>query len=483
MNEKGFYGGQYQPLSKEQINTIHDASLTVLEETGFSYETGLEQILELLENSGAIVNRKKQCIKFPKNLVLEQIAIAPERVILFSRDGKNDLDLKEHKVYMGTGGAAIKILDSETGKARPSTLKDLYQLGRLVDQLHNIHFFLRPCIPTDIKETAYDVNVFYTCLKSTDKHVMAGVNDVENFYKVLDLASIIAGGREYLKQKPFISIITSFAISPLKLCTQSTLIMQEAVRNEIPVALSCAPMAGSTSPITMVGTLVQTHAEQLAGISISQLINPGAPVLYGGIPGMANLRNMGYMGGGIEFGMMNAAIHQLANHIRVPNYNSSGISEAKIPDAQAGWEKAMTTLLAAMGGSNYIHHAAGILESMQTVAYEQFVIDDEIIGMTCQVLKGLTMDNEHLAVDIIDSVGPGGNFMATPHTLKYMRNEYFVGNGVSDWKSRDKWEADGSQDTWIRARKIVETLLANKEKSYIPEEIDRIIRQKFEILL
>lgn len=133
---------------------------------------------------------------------------------------------------------------------------------------------------------------------------MAGVNDEKGFHSVLNLASMIAGGLEKLRFNPFISIIASFAISPLKLCTQSTLIMQECVRNQIPVALSSAPMAGSTSPLTMAGTLAQLHAEQLAGITICQLTRPEAPILYGGIPGMANLRTAGYPGGAVECGMM-----------------------------------------------------------------------------------------------------------------------------------------------------------------------------------
>ncbi|MBC8460956.1 MAG: trimethylamine methyltransferase family protein [Deltaproteobacteria bacterium] len=483
MDLKGLSGGQYRPLSEEQVKTVHEASLSILEKTGFTYESGLDETLAMLEKAGASVDRARSRIIFPRDLVIEQAAVAPERVVMYSRDGKNDLDLEKHSVHLGTGGAAIKILDLETGEARPSTLKDLYQLGRLVDQLDNIHFFLRPCIPTDIPATSYDVNVFYTCLKATSKHVMAGVNDVKELHKVLELVSMVAGGLDKLKERPFISIITSFAISPLKLDTETTLIMQEAVRNRIPVALSCAPMAGSTSPITMAGTLAQIHAEQLVGIAICQLTNPGAPLLYGGIPGMANLRTMGYRGGGVECGMMNAAIHQLAHYVRVPNYNSSGLTDAKLPDAQAGWEKAMTTILAAMGGSNYIHHAAGMLESMLTVAYEQFVIDDEIIGMTCKVLKGIDVDPEHLALEAIDSVGPGGNFMTSPHTMEYMRKEYFNGNGVTDSKSRDKWEKEGSRDTFARAREIAKKLLDTDEKSYISEKIEQAIREKFDILL
>jgi trimethylamine--corrinoid protein Co-methyltransferase len=483
MNLKGLSGGHYRPLTEKQIEKIHEVSLTILEKTGFSFETGVEDTVDMLEKAGAMVNTEKSRIYFPKDLVTDQAAKAPEQIVLYSRDGKNDLDLTEHNVHLGTGGAAIKILDLETGKARPTTLKDLYQLGRLVDKLDNIHFFLRPCIPTDIPPEGYDVNVFYACMKSTAKHFMAGVNNLDGLHTVIDLASMIAGSKEELQKKPFLSIITSFAISPLKLDSQTVLIMQEAVRNKIPVALSCAPMAGSTSPITMAGTLAQVHAEQLAGIAICQLTNPGAPVLYGGIPGMSNLRNMGYMGGAVECGMMNAAIHQMAHYIKVPNYNSAGLSDSKIPDSQAAWEKAFTNLLAAMGGSNYIHHAAGMLESMISIAYEQYVIDDEIIGMSCKVLKGIDVDTEHLALEVIDSVGPGGNYMMEEHTLEHMHDEYYEGNDVSDKLSRKKWEENGSLNTRERAKEIVRKILNEEEKSYLADDIDKKIRQKYKIFL
>ncbi len=483
MSLKGLSGGLYKPLSSEDIEAIHRAALSILESTGMKYETGLEAAIDMLQNRGISVDRERSRIFLKPELVMSQAALAPEQVILYSRDGKNDLDLTRHRVYLGTGGAAVKILDLEDGQARPTTLSDLYRLGRLVDALDNIHFFLRPCIPTDIPVAAYDVNSFFACLKATAKHVMAGVGNEEGFHKVLELASMIAGNQQALVEKPFISVIASFAISPLKLCTQSTLIMQEAVRNRIPVALSAAPMAGSTSPVTMAGTLAQLHAEQLAGITICQLTNPGAPVLYGGIPGRANLRSLGYLGGAVECGMMNAAIHQLAHFIKVPNYNSSGLTDAKIPDAQAAWEKALTTVLAAMGGSNFVHHAAGMLESMLAVAYEQFVIDDEIIGMCCQVLQGIQVDDEHLALEAINQVGPGGSFITSPHTLTHMRREYFNGIGVADQDSREKWLEKGSQDARTRAREIAKKILAREEKAYIPADVEKAIREKYEILL
>jgi trimethylamine--corrinoid protein Co-methyltransferase len=482
MGKLPVHGTLYRPLGQEQVETIHQAALEVLDQTGIGFEPGLEEEIRILTEAGARLDADRSRLMLPPDLVRQQVAKAPERVMLFSRDGRNDLDLFDHQVHLGTGGASVKILDLESGQARATTLQDLRELGRLVDSLDNIHFFLRPCIPTDIPQSNYDLNVFYTCFKATAKHVMAGVNDVQGLHSVLDLASTLADDRASLRDKPFFSLITSFIISPLKLSTQPVQIMLEAVRQGVPVALSGAPMAGSTSPLTMAGTLVQAHAEQLAGITLCQLINPGAPVLYGAIPSRADLMTMNYCGGAVECGMMNAAIHQLANHVRIPNYNSSGLSDAKIPDAQAGWEKGMTTLLTAMAGSNFIHHAAGMLESMLGVAYEQYVIDDEIIGQTCRVLRGIEVDQERLALEVIDQIGPGGEFMTSDHTFEHMYSEYYLGNGISDRSDRATWEARGCLDVRERARAKARDILAREPAWHIPAEKEAEIRKRFDIL-
>ena len=160
MDLKGLPGGQYRPLSDEGITTIHKAAITILEKTGMTFESGLDDTLNMLESAGARVDRTQGRIRFPGKLIEEQVKKAPNRVTLYSRDGKNDLDLTENRVYLGTGGAAIKVLDLETGHPRSTTLQDIYQIGRLVDHLNNIHFYLRPCIPTDISESDYDINMF-----------------------------------------------------------------------------------------------------------------------------------------------------------------------------------------------------------------------------------------------------------------------------------------------------------------------------------
>lgn len=483
MEHRGFSGNQYRPLTASQVEVIHEASLVILEETGFAFEAGLGDTVEMLERAGARVDRSRYRIFFPRDLVMQQVGKAPERFILHSRDGKNDLDLGEDRVYLGTGGAALKVLDLETGQPRPSTLRDLYLFGQLVDQLENIHFFLRPCIPTDIPEALQDLNVVYACLKATSKHIMVGVTDESGLLEVLDLASRVAGSLEKLQEKPFLSVVSCFAVSPLRFCTVPLRIAQEACRRRIPVALSTAPLAGSTAPITLAGTLALVHAEELAGITVCQLTHPGAPVLYGALPETANLHTMGFQGGSVESAIMNAATHQLARRIRVPNYANSGHSDSKEPDAQAAWETAMSTLLASMGGCNYIHHAAGMLESSMTVSFEHFVMNDEIIGRALRVLKGITVDPEHLALEVIREIGPGGNFMIAPHTLTHLRREFFLGNGVTDAKPRIQWEEEGSLDTRVRARRIAQRLIARARASHLPEEVDRAIRKQYQIFL
>ena len=177
------------------------------------------------------------------------------------------------------------------------------------------------------------------------------------------------------------------------------------------------------------------------------------------------------------------AAHQLAAHIQVPNYNSAGLTDAKLPDAQAGWEKAMTILLGAMGGSNFMHHSAGMLESMLTVAPEQYVMDDEIIGMACRVLRGIDVDAGHLALEVIEQVGPGGNFMLADHTMAYLRREYFQGNGVTDRQLRENWVAEGAKGARERAREIAQKILEENRTPKLDPATDDALRDRFEILL
>jgi trimethylamine--corrinoid protein Co-methyltransferase len=483
MTSGGRIGNLYRPLNQGQIETIHRKSLDVVEDIGLTFETGLDDMLDMVEEAGCKVDREKARIYFPRGIVEEMVAQAPAEFILCSRDGKNDLHLGSDRVYAGTGGSAVKVLDLDTGQVRQGLLKDIYNVARLVDQLDNIHFFQRCVVPQDVPIEYYDINSLFAPMLGTTKHIMFGCDLVKGLKDAIELASIVVGGRDKLRKNPIFSIAACMIISPLKFCTQSVKNVCEAARQMVPIAIASAPMSGSTSPMTMAGTLVQTHAEELAGITVHQLTNPGAPVLYGGLPGMADMRSMGYQGGSVEFGMMQTAIHQLSEFVKVPNYASSGLSDSKIPDAQAGWEKAFTTALAVMGGNNYIHHAAGMLESMLCISYEQYVMDDEIIGMACKILKGIEVDEEHMAFDAIKEVGPGGNYLMSDHTLRFIRNEYFQSNGVSHKSGRQEWEIDGSLDARERAKRIAKNILAAPEQPKIPQDIATEIRKKFHVFV
>lgn len=475
---KGLVGGEYKPLSEQDIAKIHQTSLKILEEIGVKVE--LEEALQIFKKHGAKIDGV--IVRIPTSLVEEALKLVPHKFLMASRDEKNDLILEDKKVYLGTGGAALTVLDLETGKARPGTLKDIAQLAKLVDALENVHFYLRPCIPQDIPKEVMDINQFYASLSKTTKHVMGAAQSVQTARDVIEMAQMIAGGKEALTKRPIISFVTSWMISPLHFATETTQVLLEIIRNKIPVALSSAPMAGSTSPVTLAGTLAQVHAEQLSGIVLTQMASPGSPVLYGAIPSMADLKTMGYVGGGIEFGLMNAAISQMAQSIQVPNYNSAGLTESKLPDIQAGYEKAYSICLCVLAGSNYIHHAAGMLESMRAVAYEQFVIDNEIIGMALRLVRGIQVDEETLGFEAMREVGPSGNYLFSMHTVSWMRQEYFR-QTLADRQTRDAWENSGALDGRERARRKAKEILQTHSPKGIDPKIDQEIKKKFDILM
>lgn len=272
-------------------------------------------------------------------------------------------------------------------------------------------------------------------------------------------------------------------ISPLKLDIPAAEVLLTAVEAGIPAALSSAPIAGSTAPLTLAGVLAQVHAEELSGIVLTQTIKSGAPVLYGPVPAAPELRTMNYLGGAIESGLLNAACVKLADFINVPIYSDAGLTESKLPDVQAGYEKAANIMLVAMAGGNYIHHSAGMLESMLTVAFEQFVIDNDINGMALRALQGIEVNEDTLALEVIENVGPAGNYLTEMHTIKHLRTKEYYRPATSDRQSREAWSKDGKLDARDRAREIAREILSRKRPNIIPPQIDEKIRSRFDILV
>jgi trimethylamine--corrinoid protein Co-methyltransferase len=478
----GIASGRYRALTDDQVGRIHESALRILEETGIRVE--LAEAATAFQNAGAAVDAIDHRVRIPARLVERSLRTAPSAVCLYGRDSEYNLRLEGTTVHMGTGGAAVRVVDPSTGELRAGTLADIANLARLVDGLDNVHFFIRPCTAQDVPAEKLAVNEFYAALANTRKHVMGACYTLQGARQVFDMASRIAGGEETLRERPFVSVIAGWMISPLRCETSATQVLMESTRRGLPVALSSAPMAGSTSPITMAGTLVQLHAEELSGVVLSQLVRPGAPVLYGGIPGMANMHDLSYRAGGVEFGLMNAAISQLAAYLGIPNYCSAGITDAKIPSVQAIYEKTFSICQVALAGGNYIHHAAGVLDSIMTVDYGQFVIDNEIIGMAMKMLRGIDVDEEHLALDEIRMVGPGGNFLSLEHTLEHLRDEYLEPQLASRNQRAGMAPIpdDRHRDILDDARQRARDIIAQAPPLGIPPDTDRWIRDHFEIL-
>ena len=479
--QPGLPGGQYQPLKAADVQRIHQASLEVLERIGIEVQDS--EAREIFQSAGARVDRGENRVYLPASMVEDALSTAQNEVLLAGRDPRHDLNLGGTRVYMGTGGAAVKVLDLDSQDARELTLKDVAQIARIVDYLENIHFYLRACVARDIPAELLDINTFYASLANTTKHVTGNCFSVQSVRDVIEMAEMIAGGHDRLRERPIVSFVTCWTVSPLRYAPETVEVLTEIVRQEMPVFLSSAPQSGATSPAALAGSLVQINAEELSGLTYCQLVKPGTPVILGYVPSVSDLRTGNFVGGASEFALMHAAVSQLGQFYNLPVYNSSGISDSKVPDIQAGYEKGITGLAAALAGANYIHHSAGFLESMLTVAYEQYVIDDDINGAIMRMVRGIEVTEDSLSLDVIAQVAKGeGHFLGTQQSLELMNTEYYYPH-TGDRQTRQDWEESGSLDMWARARTRAREILNSHRPSLISSEADKAIRGRFQILL
>lgn len=479
--QPGLEGGSYKPLTDAEIVRIHEAALSVLDRTGVYIEDS--ECRDILQKAGARVDTTHDRVYFPRELVENALKVANRNVVFYGLDPKHDLHLSGKKVYLGTGGAAVKVLDLATGHARESVLRDIYDIGRLVDQLHNIHFYLRPVVARDMSNDDIDVNTFYACFASTQKHAMGSCYFPEKVAELKNLAVMIAGSEEAFLKRPFFSINFGFVVSPLRFAPETVETLTTAVRAGIPISMVSAPQSGATSPASLVGTLVQTIAEELAGLTYVQLLAPGHPMLMGGMPLVADLRTGSMVGGSAELALMNAAAAQITHFYGLPIYNTCGITESKVPDVQAGFEKGITLAATALAGANFNHHAAGMLESLLTVAYEQYVIDDDIGGQIMRLVRGFEVTDETLSLDVIHEAALGeGHFLGHPQTRLLMQTEYVYPH-TADRTSRTNWEEAGSWDMREIARHRAKTLLKSHYPIYLSPDLDVQIRDSFNIQL
>ncbi len=478
----GIEGGRFQPLSRREVAMIDETALRILEEIGIRGAN--ETCIITVTAAGGRLTEDGRLL-FPAKLVRRMLAVAGRGFKLHGQKPDHDLDPSGTRIHLGTSGAAVHIVDSETQSLRDSTLADLYNMARLAEALPNIHMFQRTVVARDIPDPReMDINTAYACLKGTAKPVGSSFGAARVMEEAVEMMQIIAGGRQALRDRPPLCVSTCFIVPPLTFAEEALGVIECAARHGIPLKLVSAGQAGATSPAPLAGAVAQQTAEVLAGLVYVNLLNPGHPATFGALPFVSDLRTGAMSGGSAEQGLLMAACAQMAQHYDIPCAVSAGMTDSKMPDFQAGYEKGYTELLSALAGANLIYEAAGMYGSLLGCSLESFVLDNDMIGAILRATRGLEVTPDTLSLETIRDVcidGPG-HFLGHGQTLERMQSDYFY-PALADRRTPQEWQSGDDKDLLERARTRTRELLAAPPPDHIPDEVDREIRARFPIRL
>lgn len=464
-------------LDSDEIQRIHDSVVQILSKVGVIYES--KWSLDLLKDCGCDVDYQAGKATIPEHLVDEAINKSPRVIKLCGRNPKYDLKLEGTRVYFAGGANAIRIVEYDIDgkfKVRSASTEDLVNLTILTDALRNIHCYLAPVFPQDVPSKGIDRVKCEVALNYTEKHFYHDAEGYEGALDQIEMASIVMGGDNNLRKRPIISLAPCIT-SPLSWSENALGMLKACAEKNMPAIISSETIAGATAPITLAGSLVQQCAEVLSGLVLAHLLSPGTPTIVCTLPSIMDMITANIVLSSVETGVMCAAAAQIFREFYgIPYVGGGGMSDSKIPDQQAGYEKALTTLYGALGGSNLIHLASGMLEFILSVSPEQIVIDDEILGMVLHGLKGININDDTLALDVIMKVGPRGQFLGQKHTLKYMRKELYI-PAITDRLSRTSWQKEGSKDIVTRAKNKVAEILKTHRPEPLDEDIKKMLRE------
>jgi len=466
------YSSHHQPqvrvLSEEQVGELHLATLEILERTGV--EVRDKRALELLKKAGARAEGDR--VRIPGRLVMEAIGSAPERVVLASRTGERVMPLERNRVFFGTGSDTPNTIDPETRKRRRSVRADVGRIAKVCDALENIDFLMSLAVASDVPAGAPFVYEFADMISGTSKPIVFTAKDEADMVDIYEMAAVAAGGEEALRANPFV-INYSEPITPLIHSPEGLAKLLFCADHHIPIAYVSGMSAGGSAPAALAGATALGSAECLSGLVIHQLAAPGAPFIYGANVSVVDMRTMSYVYGGPEFPLTNAALADMARHYRLPVWGLAGASDAKTVDAQAGLEAMLSILMAALSRGNLVHDV-GYIDSGLTSSMEMVAVCDEMIGMVRMVVRGLPTDDERLATEVIDEVGPAGHFLVTDHTRRFFRSEHFL-PGLLERNNYDKWSAAGGKSLEDRANERVLEILASHQPAPLPEGAQGVI--------
>ena len=465
-------GGQLKLLSEEDIGKVHAGVLTVLEETGVRVQ--YRPALALFRDHGCRVDFGKRLVFIPEHVLRKALSTAPSQFTLYGKSREWDVEVDTDRIYTIGGSCALEVLDLD-GVRRTATLQHLVDLTRLQDALENLHIMHSLVVPQDIPQPGFERIMFATVMKHTTRNFYSQGQGPKSIRDQVEMAAVIQGSSEEVTRRPIFTIVCCL-ISPLTQTAERVAELMESARLGIPVYVEVDTMAGATAPVTIAGALVEECANVLCGITLAQLVNPGCPCIFAIASGIFNMANGQYAGAAPESDLLHAATAQMARFYHLPFQGGTGI-EATVPDAQAGYERALQVLTNALAGTNFIHLSVGMMEQMLLASYEQCVIDDEIIGAAFRIARGVEVNEETLAIDVIREIGPGGNFLGHDHTARNFRRELWFPK-VTNRETYPGWMAAGGKDMRQRANDRARHLLAtHRPRPLTPEqerELDRI---------
>lgn len=462
-----------QVLDERAISDVHAAALEILERIGLEVHT--EEGRKILLDAGC-KTLKGDVISIPARLVEKAIESAPSGVTLYNRLGEEACVLEGWKTNFGTGSDCPFIYDRKTGQRRQCTYEDVANGARVVDSLSEFDFLMPVGIISDRPRGVADVYEVEVSMRNTIKPIVFTAHNQKTFQGSIELAAAVAGGEDKLADKPTI-LLYAEPTSPLKHMVEATDKLIHAARKRIPIVFTPCPLGGATAPVTGAGVLAQATAESLSGLVIHQLANPGSPYVFGGVLYLLDMSTMISPYGAPELHQLCSALTCMAHHYKLPMFGTCGCSDSKAVDAQAGLEVGFSTLAATMSGQNLIHDI-GFLESALITSYEMYVLTDEAIGMAKHVARGVTVNKESLAVDVIESVEHKGEFLTHSHTLDNFRQEAYFPKMV-DRQNYSNWQKQGSKTMDVRLTEKVDEILGAQKAEPIDaaasKEMERIL--------
>ncbi|AET68273.1 trimethylamine:corrinoid methyltransferase [Desulfosporosinus orientis DSM 765] len=460
----------FKILSPRQCEEILLAAQEVLERTGVTVYD--EEARETMKKAGCWVDGI--LVRIPSAVVNRALQSVPKRVTLCnSRTGSRDVRLEGYNAYFGTGSDTPFTIDPYTGKRQRSTKQSVSNACKVIDALENLDFVMSLGIVQDVPLLISDRHQFEAQVLNTGKPIVTTAHDIYGFADIIEMCEIIAGGVEELRRNPFMTLYAE-PISPLQHAWEAASKLILAAKKGLPVVYTPCVMAGGTVPATMAGVLTQGLAESLSGLVINQSTREGSPFIMGGVFTIMDMATTIFSYGSPEFNLLMSSLADMAHYLHIPMFGTAGCSDSNIVDEQAGIEAAMSIAMTALSGPN-LNHDVGYIEYGSTSSLEFLTINNDVIGMARRLVRGIEVNEETLALDLIHKIGPGGHFLCENHTMENFKKETYYPNLI-DRQRFESWTEYGSKTLFERANERVKDIIENYEPDPLPKDIQQKIR-------